>query len=167
MSTISLKKFMYMTLALLFSSLVTISAIAENEKSTTDTLLPPERIIGRWVWASAEGKIKTLDITKCGENWCGVDVDTTGKCGHVALKLKLTGGEQAQYSGQFTGQYSVTKGSELYAVGAGIWEKKGSMLMSIYGHTGGEFQPFRRMYPLNIQLSREGDAVCKADASVS
>ena len=125
----------------------------------------PELIAGRWILANAEGKPETIDMAPCGEKWCGIEVDASGKCGRVVFRL--TAGAPDKQGAQFIGQYSAAEGTEPYAIGASLWEREGKVTMSASGHTGGLFQPYRRSYPLRMMLSREGDATCKADAKVS
>jgi hypothetical protein len=161
MNAISLGKFTRTALALSIGCLVAVGAIAAEAGPVSK----PELIAGRWILAHVKGTPQTIDITKCGEKWCGIEVDANGKCGRVALRL--TAGNHLKEDAQFIGQYSAADGAESYAIGGMIWEDKGEVTLAISGHTGADFQPFRRMYPLNMHLSRKGDAVCKADAKVS
>ncbi len=40
-------------------------------------------------------------------------------------------------------------------------------MLFVQGATDGAFQPFRRTYPIQMLLTRAGDAVCHADAKLS
>lgn len=160
MSTVSLIK--YASTAII-SCLVTTEVIAANTPPFN-----PEHLTGRWILVD-KSKTQTVDITRCGEKWCGIDIDKTGKCGRVSLKLEQASIKRPDQDVSFTGQYSMSEESEPYAVGASAWEGKGKekSLLYIYGHTGGRFLPFTRTYPLNLYFSREGDPVCRIGPSAS
>src|SRR5256885_13805678 len=44
----------------------------------------PTDLLGRWV---AEKTKLTLDVSRCGEDWCGVEVKADGVCGRTTLRL--------------------------------------------------------------------------------
>jgi hypothetical protein len=37
----------------------------------------------------------------------------------------------------------------------------------VQGNTDGDFQPFRRTYPMQMTLARAGDAVCRTEERIS
>lgn len=123
-------------------------------------------IVGRWIAVNGDDKERAIDIGRCGQLWCGVEVDKDGKCGRVALHLILANGEKGG-DVQFTGQYSAVDGTEPYVIGATVMQEKQGLTLYAYGHTGGQFLAFRRSYPFHMMLSREGDAVCKTEEKVS
>ena len=108
------------------------------------------------------------DISPCGGGWCGVEVEEGGRCGqtsiHLAAQEKQTDPGQAVFSGQFR----PVKGADPYVIEASIGTaKSGARLIWIYGHTGGQFQPFRRTYPLEMSLERVAGAECHGEAQTS
>jgi uncharacterized low-complexity protein len=135
-------------------------------------------IMGRWQGPNyrmaalapdcGEGKCNlTLDIVRCGEGWCGIEVGQKDACGGTALKLDA--GEPANGSTIFKGRLELAHGTEPYVVQAYLVPASGgsSEGLEIEGDTGGEFRAFRRSFPFNAHLVRAGEAVCKSEKPVS
>jgi len=118
-----------------------------------------------------EGCRLTLDIMPCGEAWCGVEVKDGKQCGRTALRL--VAGLPSRAGAEFSGRYEKSDGSEPYVVNArlSLHSQKdlpnGELLLSVWGHTGGTFQAFRRIYPLRLVLRREGEPACRGEPNVS
>lgn len=153
------------TLALSVGCIMAVSATAEDN-------VKPEAIAGRWLEAPAGGecppevcKTRTFDIVKCGDSWCGIEVGEGGKCGRLTIRLTAT--QDPKDMRPFVGTYSAVDGTEPYVVGASFLIAKSERQLIVYGHTGSVFRPFQRSYPLEINLSRVGDAQCKADPRTS
>src|SRR5712691_1126032 len=49
---------------------------------------------GRWV---ANNKSLTLDLSRCGDGWCGTEVTSAGSCGRTVLRV---GNEDGQLTGR-------------------------------------------------------------------
>lgn len=110
----------------------------------------------------------TLDIVKCANGWCGVEVLEAGKrCGATALTLET--GAASGGAPQFRGKLSLAKGTEPYVVEAYLVTVAGETEreLQIVGDTGGEFRMFRRSFPFNATLVRAGEPTCKPDTTVS
>ena len=134
-------------------------------------IVKPEDIAGRWALRGSNcaiGACKALyDLSPCGEGWCGVEVEEGGKCGQTSIHLvaeKKPDPEQAVFSGQFR----PAKGADPYVVEARIGiSDSGARVLRILGHTGGQFQPFRRTYPLAMNLERIAGAECHGEPKTS
>jgi hypothetical protein len=111
------------------------------------------------------------DLAPCGEFWCGVEVKADGICGAVAFQLGQGTVKQSQV--EYSGSYQRSEGTQQYKVRASLYARPfgesptGPLMLSIFGSTDGDFQPFRRSYPLHMLLSRTGDAVCRGQPKVS
>lgn len=112
----------------------------------------------------------TLDISRCGSGWCGVEVlDTERRCGATALKLDAGAGGGGA-STVFKGSLELAKETEPYVVEVYLLAPGGEeprREIEIAGDTGGEFRMFRRSFPFNATLARSGEAVCRPESTVS
>lgn len=113
---------------------------------------------GRW---KDEARKLTLDISKCGGGWCGVEVTGAGTCGHTALRIE----QQPSRGGRLVGRLELAAETQPYSVSADL-DPQGARLL-LKGHSGERFQPWRRTYPFMVALVRVGDAQCRVDAKVS
>jgi hypothetical protein len=108
----------------------------------------------------------TYDLVRCGEGWCGIEVKDGKECGHIAMRLDA--GTPTQFGVEFSGRYEKAEGTQPYAVKADLHQPPNERaLLTLLGKTGGDFQPFRRTFPLHMVLARDGDAVCRAQPKVS
>jgi hypothetical protein len=123
---------------------------------------------GRWV--SKEASL-TLDITRCGEGWCGVLVTNNKSCGHTALRVAESPQDavhQTDKTRELVGRLQLAANTEPYGVRTALTrDDGGAMALRIAGHTGGIFSAFRRSYDYNQLLVREGDAACSPNPRVS
>jgi hypothetical protein len=112
----------------------------------------------------------TLDVARCADGWCGVEVlGTERRCGGTALRLDggaANGGEVTL----FKGKLALAKGTEpyvveVYLVATDVGEAKREL--QITGDTGGEFRMFRRSFPFNATLVRVAEARCRPETTVS
>ncbi len=106
----------------------------------------------------------TLDISRCGEAWCGLRVtDADGKrCGGEAMRLEANPEAKGPV---FQGRLTLAEGSEPYVIEARLRQAAGeaAVTLDIIGDTGPELRYFRRSFPFEAMLTRSGDAVCKKD----
>jgi hypothetical protein len=114
-------------------------------------------------WASAGNKL-VLDISRCGEGWCGVEVSGTG-CGRTSLRVGLE--EQYANLAQFSGRFEPAAEAVPYVVQVHLEGTDGSARLHILGSTGDHFEPWRRTFPFSALLARAGDAQCRPDPKVS
>jgi len=125
-------------------------------------------IEGRWVAKNGNlGDNLTLDVSRCKEGWCGVEV-TDANCGRTALRL--TAADPQQRPGnlvEFTGQFERAAETQPYAVRAHIVQNAPAMQLKLVGHSGDRFEMLRRVYPLNMLLVRSGEAQCRPYSKVS
>lgn len=112
----------------------------------------------------------SYDLARCGEGWCGIEVqDST--CGRIAFRLDV--GAPKPFGVEFSGYYERAESTQPYVIRASLHAKghghspDRQLLLSVFGSTDGDFQPFRRTYPLHMVLARRGDAVCQARPRVS
>lgn len=107
-----------------------------------------------------------LDVSRCGEGWCGVLVGKDGTCGATALRLGA-GGPGRHEGQEFTGRLELAPGAEPYTIHATLGSNDGSPRLWLTGDTGGEYRFYRRTFPFEAQLSRSGDAVCRGESKTS
>jgi hypothetical protein len=139
----------------------------------------PSELTGRWNLVPRIGATDcngvdcrlTYDLAPCGEVWCGVEVKDDQSCGRVAFRLNPGSAKNSRV--EFFGSYQRTEATAAYKVRASLYYRPGQesparqLLLSVFGSTDGDFQPFRRSYPLQMLLSRSGDALCRAQPKVS
>jgi hypothetical protein len=143
--------------------------------SRAEMEIAASNLAGRWVVASGFGSKQcsepgcrpTYDLAPCGDGWCGIEVKEGKTCGRTAFRLDAgTPGNSAQYGIEFAGSYDRAEGTQPYVIRANLYASPAPQLpvpqfrLSVRGNTGGDFQPFRRTFPLYMVLSREGDALC-------
>lgn len=109
---------------------------------------------GRW---SATNPAVTIDVVRCGSGWCGIEVVDSATCGRTALRLDAIAGRQA-----WTGKLELKPGAQPYVVRAALIDSNGRASLDLQGHTGDGFEIWRRTYPFEALLARQGDAVCVA-----
>jgi hypothetical protein len=128
----------------------------------------PSDFEGRWT----SHKGPTLDISRCGDGFCGVLVNN-GACGMIALRasdkppdqnaLPRVPGHIALY-----GQLLLATGTQAYTVVASFSrDSAGSAALFIAGYTGGTFSMMRRRYDYQNYFARVGDATCRPDPKTS
>ena len=122
---------------------------------------------GRWV---ANNQSLTLDLSRCDDGWCGIEVTTAGSCGRTVLRAANSPSSDGV---ELTGQLDRDPQSLPYAVGIDLYKRTpndpGTLM--IRGHTRGdtvtEFRPWRRIYHYMVSFARAGDAVCRHNPKVS
>jgi hypothetical protein len=139
--------------------------------------LKPSDVSGRWSRAISSAKQPcndvscrvAYDIVRCGEGWCGVEVEDAKECGRVAIRLDA--GAVRPPGVEFVGRYEKAEGSEPYTIKANLHssdpQRVGQIILTMMGNTGGEFQPWRRTFPLHMVLVRNGEAICRAEPKMS
>jgi hypothetical protein len=129
--------------------------------------LTPADFGGRWV--SKEASL-TLDISRCGNGWCGVVV-ANNSCGHTALRVAENPQDAIHRAGtnrELVGRLQLAENTEAYGVRAMLTrDDGGGKTLFIAGHTGGTFSAFRRTYDYNQLLVHAGDAACSPNPKVS
>jgi hypothetical protein len=113
----------------------------------------------------------SYDLVRCGEGWCGIEVKDDKECGRIALRLRAGAPKEGHV--EFLGRFERAQGAQPFEVRATLNidpqrpTANGPVLLSILGNTDGDFQPFRRTYPLHMVLARSGEAVCRGQPKVS
>ncbi|MCC7250739.1 hypothetical protein [Hyphomicrobium sp.] len=112
----------------------------------------------------------TLDLARCGDGWCGIEViGREQRCGATALRLDA-GAANPGGSALYKGKLELAKGTEPYVVEAYLMsmaEGETQRELQIVGDTGGEFRMFRRSFPFNATLARISEARCQPESTVS
>lgn len=123
-----------------------------------------------------------LDITACGDAWCGVRVETSGtdkseQCvPGVAMRMTpkkpIPAEDEDTTTKSFEGKLELAAGSQPYVIEAHVWQPgtsdtKLNRQLRIIGDTGSEMLMLRRSFPLQATLERVADATCKSDKPVS
>ena len=121
-------------------------------------------IEGRWV---AEGSNLTLDLSRCKEGWCGVEV-IDANCGRTALRITAAAPEKRPHDlAEFSGRFERAAETQPYVVRAYIVQNVPAMQLKLVGHSGNQFEMWRRTFPLAMVLVRSGEAQCRPDTKVS
>lgn len=150
-------------------------AMSAASPAAAESEITAAHLAGRWVVAPGlAGKACTepgcraaYDLVPCGDGWCGIEVKDGATCGRTAFRLTaITPSTSARYGVEFAGSFERAEGTQPYVVRANLFanatpqQPAPPMRLSVRGNTGGDFQPFRRTYPLHMVLSRDGDALC-------
>lgn len=122
----------------------------------------PADFSGRWL--SKKHKL-TLDVSRCGEGWCGVEVTNGTSCGRTVLRLDP--GQQRNEFVQFKGRLQLAAETQPYGVEAILARHDNVTDVTITGHTGGTFQMARRTFDFRDVFVRIDNSVCRPDAKVS
>lgn len=120
---------------------------------------------GRWADEARADKL-VLDISACGDGWCGVKV-AEGTCGATVLRVKLAEETQLPGRDEFTGKLELTAGAQPYFVTMNLWRTAEADRLQIIGDSRGDFSRFRRWYPFTAHMVRRGNAECRAAAKTS
>ena len=118
---------------------------------------------GRWV---ANNQSLTLDLSRCGDGWCGIEVTAGGSCGRTVLRAFN------DPDGLITGQLQVDVQTHPYTIGMHLFRRNPNdpETLMIRGHTRGslaQFDGWRRIYRYMVEFARVGDAACRHDPKVS
>jgi len=126
---------------------------------------------GRW---AALNQSLTLDLSPCGDGWCGVEVTSAGSCGRTMLRTRSRSPEE---TGFIIGRLELAAQARPYTVALHLFKRgpdgdrrllRGTPdTLMIRGNSGGEFDFMRRMYPYMVAFARVGDAACRHDPKVS
>jgi hypothetical protein len=124
-----------------------------------------------------------LDVTRCGDAWCGVRVenaraDNSEQCA-TGIAMRMTPkkpipaeNDDVGTTQSFEGQLELAANTQPYVIEAHVWQPgtsdtKLNRLMRIVGDTGGEMLMLRRSFPLQATMERVAEATCKSDKPVS
>jgi hypothetical protein len=122
---------------------------------------------GRWV--SKQNSL-TLDISRCGEGWCGVVV-ANNSCGRTALRVGEKPEDAVHQTAahrELAGRLQLAANTVAYGVRATLTRNdEGAVALFIAGHSGGEFAAFRRSYDYRNLMVRDGDATCSPEPKSS
>jgi hypothetical protein len=143
------------------------------------TELLASNLSGRWTQMVADSKHPcanagcrlAYDFVRCGDAWCGIEVKDGKDCGRTALHLDPS--SVNPFAVEFFGRYEKAEGMQPYAVAAYLHLNsqqnlpKDQLLLSVRGNTGGTFEAFRRTFPLNMVLLREGEPQCQLGPKLS
>ena len=121
--------------------------------------LDPAKVCG------TKGCDLTLDIVRCGDNWCGIKLEDGDTCGAVALNLTPHHVTDPAVTPVFDGRLELIKGSASYVIEAVLRVGKDGekSQLSMVGDTGSELRMMRRSFPFHAVLARIGETVCKID----
>jgi hypothetical protein len=138
-----------------------LAAFCVGDVAKADVQQPYE---GRWV---ASNKSLTLDLLRCGDGWCGVEVTQAGACGRTVLRARSNNDDDERY--QLTGRLELATEGQPYMIAITLYQRSpsdpGELLIS--GHTGNRFEPWRRTYPYEMAFARSGEVTCRPDPKVS
>jgi len=118
---------------------------------------------GRWVDEMPGDKL-VLDISSCGEGWCGVNV-VEGVCGATVLRVKQS--KEGPEFVSLSGKLELASGAQPYFVQARVFRTNAAPRLQILGDSRADFSVMRRSYPFVSNMSRIGKALCRPDAKTS
>ncbi len=124
-------------------------------------------ISGRW---QQVGKSLTLDISRCGDNWCGIAADTDGACGRQVLSLPpsaISGvsGDAliADGNSEEAGQLELAPNVQVYRVRARlIVRPEAPRKLVVSGAPIASLRPMRRLMPFFAEFVHKGGPVCRS-----
>jgi hypothetical protein len=125
--------------------------------------LAATQIEGRWVNVRQN---LTLDISRCGEGWCGVEV-RDGQCAKTALRLAAKKAQEEVTAALFDGRLALADRTVPYVVSGSLFVREGAVRLQLLGNPGDKLELWRRWYPLNELMARSGPPQCKPDTTVS
>ena len=137
--------------------------------AVASALEPPtaDDIAGRWQ-SDRQLVHLTLDVSRCGSGWCGVEVKPDQTCGHLALRLAEGQRREHDRSAiEFRGRFEFIPGAQAYIVRATIHQDQRGPHLMIVGSTDDDVGFLRRRYPFQQLMARTGDAQCRADPKTS
>lgn len=122
-----------------------------------------EDLSGRW---ASQRHGYTLDVTRCGAEWCGVKLKDDKSCGAVVLRLERRVVEANRPP--FEGTLTLDPAARTYQVYAtpSLAGAAGAPEIFLLGYIGRP-NPLSRTIPFQDTLVRGGDAVCRAENKVS
>ncbi len=156
--------------------------------------LAAPNIAGRWTGSpfairadpsrcGPDGCALTLDIVACATGWCGIEVKAGNICAGEALTLRAHGdmdpGAREETTrearpalgrfGTFEGRFSLSEGTQAYFVEANYRPQGPDAPARLYfvGDTGPGMMMFRRSFPFQVTMERQGDAVCTSAKPIS
>ena len=124
--------------------------------------ITPDEFGGRW---QAKEHNLTLDVSRCANGWCGVEVTNGTLCGRTVLRLDT--GKQGNNNVQFSGRLQLVAGTQHYGVQADLYRSGDALALTMLGHTGDVFHTAARTFNFKDIFARIGDPVCRPDAKVS
>jgi hypothetical protein len=119
-------------------------------------------IAGRW---TADKGSLMLDISRCGDGWCGIKVEG-GACGIIALRLEA--GRGSDWAVSYRGRLELVPQTAVYLVQAELLPRlaDGPLRLNIVGGAGPAFI-YTRVYPYHQLFVRSDKAGCLADQKTS
>jgi uncharacterized protein (DUF2147 family) len=118
------------------------------------TALAAQGIEGRW---ETNARDLVLDISRCGEQFCGQAVKSTSECDRTVLTVAVNATSQT-----FDGELAVPGRAKPYKVKISI-TANGSTDGARMVIVGDDVEPsfVRRTFPFRALLVRAGDATCR------
>ena len=118
---------------------------------------------GRWL---SKKQNLTLDVSRCGNGWCGVEVTSGSTCGRTVLRLDA--GDLGTDTMRLTGSLQLAQASEPYGVRAVLNRRGNVPALMITGNTGERFSQFpRRTFDFQAEFVRIDDPACQPNPRVS
>jgi hypothetical protein len=145
------------------TSAAIIASLCVGGVAGTQSALPSQTdIAGRW---TAERGGLVLDISKCGDGWCGIKVEG-GACGIIALRLEA--GKESDWAVLYGGRLQLAAQSAAYEVQAELLPRVGDgpLRLRVVGGSSPTFI-YARSYPYHQLFVRSDKADCMADQKTS
>jgi hypothetical protein len=116
---------------------------------------------GRWI---ANNQSLTLDLSRCGNGWCGIEVTKAGSCGRTVLRVTEGSPDDG---GALYGRLELATHTQPYTIAMHLFRRNPNdpETLMIRGNTGTRFDAWRRMYPYMVAFSRVSDVTCWPEVS--
>jgi len=116
---------------------------------------------GRWV---ANNQSLTLDLSRCGDGWCGIEVTKAGSCRRTVLRAARGTGNESDL---LIGRLELATPTQPYTIAMHLFRRNPNdpETLMIRGNTGIRFDAWRRTYPYMVAFSRVSDVTCWPEVS--
>ena len=147
--------------AALYASIMALCAIVATGPLAAEATGPD--LSGRW---TSSRKDYALDITRCGDDWCGVKLKPDGACG--ALALRLAARPDPASPNRLAGTLNLDPAAQVYRVGATAMPLEAGRPTELRLSGAPETSGLpTRVIPFYDVLVRGAEATCRHDGKVS
>ena len=134
-----------------------IAVVGNFAASISSAAIEPRQIEGRW---KATPRELVIDITACGDRFCGRLVTSGSDCGPIVLSVANEPDTKGFSPLLMRGTLDIP-GEPSYKIGVSVSD---NLKMRIFGDMSPPLL-FQRTYPFIAHLARIGDATCRAGAT--
>jgi hypothetical protein len=143
--------------------LATVAAVCVAGVASAEPFQPPaDTFSGRWFDSQRN---LTLDVSRCGKAWCGIEVTNGTVCGKVVARLEH---DQDPDVKVLKGKLQLTAATQQYTVVAFTSQRgAGTTVLIMHGTTGATIELWRRTFPFQAEFVASGAPKCRPGPNVS